>query len=132
MNNGPYFCFLCCKIKKALSLNELFFFLLLSINQCISKFKKNYKDSPTIKKWFTVSETNRVVFIIKLLLLQVLRSIVSRGTQACGWSALREIFQRDPSPQRVSEKTTENSERLGRQACSGIEPGTPRQPVLRA
>ena len=31
---------------------------------------------------------------------------------------------------RVSEKTTENSERLGRQARPGFEPGTSRLPVL--
>ena len=31
---------------------------------------------------------------------------------------------------RVSEKTTENSERLGRQARPGLEPGTSRLPVL--
>ena len=30
----------------------------------------------------------------------------------------------------VSEKTTENSERLGRQARPGFEPGTSRLPVL--
>ena len=30
------------------------------------------------------------------------------------------------------EKTTENSERLGRQERPGIEPGTSRLPVLRA
>ena len=31
---------------------------------------------------------------------------------------------------RVSEKTTENSEQLGRQARPGIEPGASHQPVL--
>ena len=31
---------------------------------------------------------------------------------------------------RVSEKTTENSERLGRQARPGLESGTSRLPVL--
>ena len=31
---------------------------------------------------------------------------------------------------RVSEKTTENSERLGRQARPGIEPRTSRQPAF--
>ena len=33
---------------------------------------------------------------------------------------------------RISEKTTENSEWLGRQALPGFEPGTPRLPALRA
>ena len=40
------------------------------------------------------------------------------------------VLLRDPSPYLVSEKTTENSERLGRQARPGIEPGTSRLPVF--
>ena len=42
------------------------------------------------------------------------------------------IFLRDPSPylREFWRKTTENSERLGRQARPGIEPGTSRLPVL--
>ena len=35
-----------------------------------------------------------------------------------------------PVFKRISEKTTENSERLGRQARPGIEPGTSRLPVF--
>ena len=44
------------------------------------------------------------------------------------------VFLRDPSPlfTRVSEKTTESFERLGRQAQPRFEPGTIRLPVLRA
>ena len=38
------------------------------------------------------------------------------------------VFLRGPSP--YSEKTTENSERLGRQARPGFEPGNSRLPVL--
>ena len=44
------------------------------------------------------------------------------------------IFLRDPRPhlREFQRKTTENSERLGRQARPGIEPGTTRQPVSSA
>ena len=44
------------------------------------------------------------------------------------------VFLRGPKPvfTRVSEKTTENFEWLSRQARSGIESGTSRQPVLSA
>ena len=38
----------------------------------------------------------------------------------------------EPVFTRVSEKTTENSERIGRQARLGFEPGTSRLPVFRA
>ena len=51
---------------------------------------------------------------------------VTRGTG--GMSSVR-VFLRDPNP-RVLEKTTENSEQLGRQARPGIEPGTSRLPVF--
>ena len=46
-------------------------------------------------------------------------------------SALREDLSKGsyPVPKRVSEKTTENSERLGRQVRPGFEPGTSRLPV---
>ena len=42
------------------------------------------------------------------------------------------VFLRDPSLvfTWVSEKTTDNSDRLGRQARPGFEPGTSRLPVL--
>ena len=42
------------------------------------------------------------------------------------------VFLRDPSLylRKFRKKTTENSERLGRQARPGIQPGTSRQPVL--
>ena len=44
------------------------------------------------------------------------------------------VFLRDPSPylRKVQEKTTENSERLGRQERLGIEPGTSHLPALSA
>ena len=43
------------------------------------------------------------------------------------------VFLRDTIPcLREFRRTTENSERLGRQAAQGIEPGTSRQPVLSA
>ena len=66
------------------------------------------------------------------LLLLVLRTIVSLGTQACRWSALRGGLSKGSQPvfTRVSEKTTENSERLDRQARPRIEPGTSRLPVF--
>ena len=43
-------------------------------------------------------------------------------------------FLRDPSPylHEFRKKTTENSERLGRQALSGIDPGTSHLPALSA
>ena len=57
-----------------------------------------------------------------------LRPIVSHQTKACAWDALRgglcKVFTR------VSMKTTENSERQGRQARPVIEPDTSRLPVL--
>ena len=66
------------------------------------------------------------------LLLQVLRPIVSRGTQAYGWSAFLGggCLSKESQPEftRVSKKTTENSEQLGRQARPKIEPGTSRLP----
>ena len=60
-----------------------------------------------------------------LLLVVVLRPIVSLGTQAYRWSALHGGLSKGSQPvfTRVSEKTIENSERLGRQARPGVEPG---------
>ena len=56
--------------------------------------------------------------------LLVLRPIVSLGTQAYRWNALRGGLSKGSQPvfKRISEKTTENSERLDRQARSGIKP----------
>ena len=50
--------------------------------------------------------------------------IVVCGTWACRVGALRRGFYKGSYPlfTRVSEKTTENPERLGRQARPGIEP----------
>ena len=68
------------------------------------------------------------------LLVVVLRPIISLGIQGYGWDALRGSLSKGSQPvfTRVSEKTTENSERLGRQARPGFVPGTSRLPVLSA
>ena len=62
----------------------------------------------------------------------VLRSIISRRIQAFRWYALRGGLSKGSQPvlTRVLDKTTENSERLDRQARPGFEPGTSRLPVL--
>ena len=52
------------------------------------------------------------------------------GPRTISGSPPWEVFLRDPVFTRVSEKTTDNSERLGRQARPGFEPGTPVLPVL--
>ena len=64
--------------------------------------------------------------------VQELRPIVSRRTQAYRWVALCGGLSKESQPvfTRVSEKTTENSERLGRQARPEFERGTSRLPVL--
>ena len=61
--------------------------------------------------------------------LQVLSSIVLLGTQIYGRSLLREGLSKGSQPL-FSEKTTENSERIDRQARPGFEPGTCCLPVL--
>ena len=78
-----------------------------------------------------------IAFLIKCLLeivvvVQVLRPIISNRIQAYRWDALSGGLSKGSQPvfTRVSEKTTENSERLGRQARPGFEPGTSRLPVL--
>ena len=58
------------------------------------------------------------------------------GTWDYRWNAFREgeIFLRDSNSYLCEfwKESTENSERLGQQARSGIEPGTSRLPVLNA
>ena len=62
----------------------------------------------------------------------VLGPIVSQGIQAYRQSALCGSLSKRSQPvfMRVSEKTTENSGRLGRQAPRVVKPGTSRLPVL--
>ena len=64
--------------------------------------------------------------------LKDLRPVVSRWTQANGWNALRVGLSKGHQPvfTRISEKTTENSKRLGRQSRSGIELSTSHPSVL--
>ena len=66
-----------------------------------------------------------------VVVVQVLRPIISIRIQAYRWDALRGGLSKGSQPvfTRVSEKITENSERLGRQARPGLEPGSSRLPV---
>ena len=55
------------------------------------------------------------------------------GPESTGGMPPVGVFLRDPNPYllKLRKKTTENSERLGRQARNWIEPGTSRLPALR-
>ena len=57
---------------------------------------------------------------------------LKKGPRPIGGMSSVGVFQRNPSPylREFRRKTTENSERLGRQARPGFEPGTSRLPVL--
>ena len=64
--------------------------------------------------------------------LQVKSQLSAYGTWAYGRSTLRGDLSKGQYSvfMQVSEKTTENSERLGRQARQGFEPGSSRLPAL--
>ena len=74
---------------------------------------------------------NNKTYVI-LVLMQVLRPIVPKRTQAYKWVALHGCLSKGSQPlfTRDLEKTTENSKPLGRQAGLGFDPGTSRLPVL--
>ena len=60
-----------------------------------------------------------------------LRPIVTQGLRPKGVVLSVGVFLRDPSPtKQLLEKTTENSEQLGRRARPRIELGTSRLPIF--